>query len=207
MADCTASFTVKAFEPPTISCSANPSTVNPGDSATITANGVSPQNRPLTYSYSSTAGSISGTHLDGDAVDDGCGSWTDHGDLQRGGRQGPDRLVDDDGDGYRLLLRRRLRRRRRLCSLSFERDARRPVRVDNEAKACLDDIALKLQSSSDAKLAIVGNEASTEKHADKIRCRARRQREGLPGNRQGHRCLAHHDLHRYRPMRRPRRRR
>jgi hypothetical protein len=28
MADCSATFTVKAFEPPTISCSANPSTVN-----------------------------------------------------------------------------------------------------------------------------------------------------------------------------------
>jgi hypothetical protein len=61
MADCSADFTVKAFEPPTISCSANPSTVSPGDSSTITANGVSPQNRPLTYSYSATAGSISGS--------------------------------------------------------------------------------------------------------------------------------------------------
>ena len=46
--------------------------------------------------------------------------------------------------------------------------------MDNEAKACLDDIALKLQSSSDAKVAIVGNEASTEKHADKNAGRARR---------------------------------
>ena len=53
-------------------------------------------------------------------------------------------------------------------ALSFERDKRRPTRVDNEAKACLDDIALKLQSSSDAKLAIVGNVSSTEKHADKF---------------------------------------
>ena len=60
-ASCTASFTVKAFEPPTISCSASPSTIKPGDSSTVTATGVSPQNRPLTYSYSATAGSISGT--------------------------------------------------------------------------------------------------------------------------------------------------
>ena len=52
-------YTVKQFQPPTISCSANPSTVAPGDSSTITANGVSPQNRPLTYSYSATAGSVS----------------------------------------------------------------------------------------------------------------------------------------------------
>ena len=43
-----------------ISCSANPTTIKPGDSATITATGVSPQNRPLTYSYSAAAGTISG---------------------------------------------------------------------------------------------------------------------------------------------------
>jgi outer membrane protein OmpA-like peptidoglycan-associated protein len=60
-ANCSASVTVKAFEPPTISCSANPSTIKPGDTSAITATGVSPQNRPLTYSYSTAAGSVSGT--------------------------------------------------------------------------------------------------------------------------------------------------
>jgi len=39
--------------------------------------------------------------------------------------------------------------------------------VDNEAKACLDDIALNMQRSSDAKLAVVGNAASTEKTGSK----------------------------------------
>ena len=57
----TAGITVKAFEPPTISCSASPSTINPGDKSTITAAGVSPQNRPLTYSYSAPSGTINGT--------------------------------------------------------------------------------------------------------------------------------------------------
>ena len=33
---------------------------------------------------------------------------------------------------------------RSLCSVSFERDTKRPVRVDNEAKGCLDEIALTL---------------------------------------------------------------
>lgn len=60
-ADGTAKFTVKPFEPPTISCAANPDTLKPGETATITASGVSPQNLPLTYSYSASAGSISGT--------------------------------------------------------------------------------------------------------------------------------------------------
>jgi outer membrane protein OmpA-like peptidoglycan-associated protein len=57
----TAGITVKAFEPPTISCSASPSTINPGDKSAITAQGVSPQNRPLTYSYSAPSGTVSGT--------------------------------------------------------------------------------------------------------------------------------------------------
>ena len=57
----TASFTVKAFDPPTISCSASPITLNPGDKSTVTAVGLSPQNRPLTYTYSAASGSISST--------------------------------------------------------------------------------------------------------------------------------------------------
>jgi len=57
----TASFKVKAFEPPAISCTASPSAIKPGEGSTVTASGVSPQNRPLTYSYTATAGSISGS--------------------------------------------------------------------------------------------------------------------------------------------------
>lgn len=56
-----ANFAVKAFEPPTISCAASPSDIKPGDTSTVTASAVSPQNRPLTYSYTSSTGSISGT--------------------------------------------------------------------------------------------------------------------------------------------------
>jgi hypothetical protein len=49
-----------------------------------------------------------------------------------------------------------------LCSISFDRDKRCPVRVDNEAKACLDDIALNLQRSTDVLLVIVGSRNSHE---------------------------------------------
>ena len=63
--------------------------------------------------------------------------------------------------------------------MSFERDAKRPERVDNEAKACLDDVALALQRSSDAKLALVGNEDAKEKaaadKAAKMKHRSRRR--------------------------------
>ena len=58
VADASTTFTVKDFEPPTISCSADPSTIKPGDTATLTATAVSPQNRPLTYSFNATAGTV-----------------------------------------------------------------------------------------------------------------------------------------------------
>ena len=60
-AEASATFTVKPFDPPTVGCSASPSTIKPGETSTVTATGVSPQNRPLTYSYSAAAGTISGS--------------------------------------------------------------------------------------------------------------------------------------------------
>jgi outer membrane protein OmpA-like peptidoglycan-associated protein len=60
-ADCAVPYAVKAFEPPTVSCVASPSTINPGDKSAITASGMSPQNRPLTYSYSAASGTIGGS--------------------------------------------------------------------------------------------------------------------------------------------------
>jgi outer membrane protein OmpA-like peptidoglycan-associated protein/opacity protein-like surface antigen len=59
-ATATANFKVKAFDPPTIGCSASPSEIRPGETSTITAAGQSPQNRPLTYNYSAVSGAISG---------------------------------------------------------------------------------------------------------------------------------------------------
>ncbi len=55
----------------------------------------------------------------------------------------------------------------KLCSVSFERDTKRPTRVDNEGKACLDDIALNLQRSSDAKVALIGNSDASEQASGK----------------------------------------
>jgi hypothetical protein len=49
-----------------------------------------------------------------------------------------------------------------LCAIDFGRDKRRPSRVNNEGKACLDDVALNLQRSSDARFAIVGNSGPAE---------------------------------------------
>jgi outer membrane protein OmpA-like peptidoglycan-associated protein len=60
-ASCSASFTVKQPHPPVISCSADPATVLPGGTSTITSNASSPDGRRLIYNYSASAGDISGT--------------------------------------------------------------------------------------------------------------------------------------------------
>jgi hypothetical protein len=164
MADCSASFTVKQFEPPTISCSANPSTINPGDSSTITSVGNSPQNRPLTYSYSSTAGSVTGNGTTATLSTAGAAPGTITITCN---------VVDDKGQQASATTTVTVNApppppaptTSSLCSLDFERDTRRPTRVDNEAKACLDDIALNLQRSSDAKLALLGNASQKERDA------------------------------------------
>jgi hypothetical protein len=52
-----------------------------------------------------------------------------------------------------------------LCSITFTTDKKRPTRVDNEAKACLDEVALDLQKQTDAKAVIVGESNAKEKAA------------------------------------------
>ena len=166
MADCSADFTVKPFDPPTISCSASPSTVDIGGSSTITASGMSPQNRPLTYSYSSSAGSVSGTSSSGTLSTSGVSGGTTItvtcnvvDDVQHSATAMTTVSINNPPPPAPVVKPST----QNLCSVSFDRDARRPTRVDNEGKACLDDLALALQRSSDATLDLIGNSTSVEK--------------------------------------------
>jgi outer membrane protein OmpA-like peptidoglycan-associated protein len=60
VASCSSSFSVRMPSPPTISCSADPTSVRMGGTATISSNASSPDGRRLTYSYMTSAGSVSG---------------------------------------------------------------------------------------------------------------------------------------------------
>jgi hypothetical protein len=160
-ATCTAGITVKAFEPPTISCSASPSTIKPGDAATITSVGVSPQNRPLTYSYTASAGTITGTGTTAEYSSAGAPTGT----------VGITCNVSDD-KGHTESASTSLTitapyvppapKTQALCSTSFANDKHRPTRVDNEAKACLDQVALDLKQQADAKAVLVGESDADE---------------------------------------------
>ena len=161
-ASCSTTITVKPFEPPTISCSANPSTIKPGDSATVTSVAMSPQNRPLTYSYSATAGAVSGTGTTATYASAG---------APTGVTGIPCTVADDKGHTASANTSVTITapyvppapKTQALCSISFSKDKKRPTRVDNEAKACLDEVALDLQRSADAKAVVVGEADAKEK--------------------------------------------
>ncbi len=178
-ADCTTMFTVKQFEPPTVSCVASPMTVQPGQTATITATGVSPQNRPLTYTYSASAGSISGSGNSATLSTTGAPS-------------GPVTVTcnvqDDKGQTASSTTTVDIQappppptpHTEKLCTITFNQDKYRPTRVDNIAKACLDDVALNAQRQPDADLVLVGNAGPGERDgAQKAAWRAVNAKEYL----------------------------
>ena len=162
-ADCSADYAVKQFEPPTVSCSASPTTIKPGDSATVTAVGVSPQNRPLTYNYTATAGTVTGTGTTAEYSSAGAPT----------GAVGITCGVSDDKNQTASANTTitilapppppPAPKTQALCSTSFSNDPRRPLRVDNEAKACLDQVALDLKQQADAKAVLVGESDAKEK--------------------------------------------
>jgi len=160
-ADASASFTVKEFEPPTISCSVTPTTIKPGDTATITSVAMSPQNRPLTYSYTASAGTVTGTGTTAEYSSAGAPT----------GAVGITCNVSDD-KSHSASSQTSLTitapyvppppKTQALCTISFAGDKKRPERVDNEAKACLDQVALDLKQQADAKAVVVGEQSADE---------------------------------------------
>jgi hypothetical protein len=161
-ANCSASFTVKEYEPPTVSCSSNPSTIKPGETSTITSTAVSPQNRPLTYSYTASAGSVSGSGVAAEFSSAG---------APTGAVGIACNVADDKGHSasanttvtIEASVEAPKPQASALCSISFATDTKRPTRVDNEAKACLDQVALDLKQQADAKVVVIGESTQAEK--------------------------------------------
>ncbi|MFZ1085169.1 MAG: hypothetical protein WAN35_09415 [Terracidiphilus sp.] len=168
-AEASASFTVKQFEPPTISCSVGPSIIKPGESATLTAVGVSPQGRPLTYSYTASVGTVQSTG----------GPTATYSSV--GAPTGPVSftctVTDDKGQSATAAISASgihgvtitapyvppVPDVKELSPVSFGMDKERPTRVSNEAKAGLDEIALDLQRDSESKVYLVGESDAKEK--------------------------------------------
>jgi len=153
-ASCSTSFTIKPFTPPQVSCSANPTTVKSGETSTITASASSPDGAQITnYAYSASSGTISGTGttatlntagLPGSTVTVTVTATDSHG-LSSSGTCSVGVVeeikcvnIEDWGE----------------CT--FEKNPKKPWRVDNDCKDTLDKMALRLQQNPNGKLQVVG---------------------------------------------------
>jgi hypothetical protein len=162
-ASCTANFTVKEppKNPPQMSCSASPTTLQTGGSATITCTCTSPDNVPVTVGgWTASSGSISGSGNTGTLNTTGAAPGTISINAtctdSRGLTASAPSSVTIENPPPPPPQATKLNE----CQYP---NAKKPWRVDNTCKAALDDVALKLQQDSDSKLVVVGNAEPTEK--------------------------------------------
>jgi len=153
-------FTVQPFLPPTCSIPMLAS-IHPDQNSTFTLTATSPQNLPLQYACTSSAGSV--------AMDGNKATFT-----ANGAPEGPVNIncTVKDNKGQSAVCTAAVSivippvppnpHVITLCSIDFSRDDARPTRVDNEAKACLDSDALALQQNPDDTLVIVGDAENNE---------------------------------------------
>ncbi len=161
---CSAPFNVKAYTAPTIACTASTTSALAGATVEIDCTARSEQNRPLTYKFTTTAGQLD--------IHENVAKLSTAG-LPAGNITVTGTVKDDKGKSASTTVlivitappapKVEVIKPTSLCTISYSRDLKRPARVDNEAKGCLDDIALTLTRSADAKLVIVGNSSPLEK--------------------------------------------
>lgn len=154
MASCSGSFTIQEppKHPPTISCSPNPATVRSGDPAKITCVGNSPDNRPLTYAAQASAGRLTGAGpvytLDTAGVPQGSvrinATTTDDRELSASTSTQVSVTVPPPPPSAS-----------KIAEIVFPNE-KKPWRVDNTAKAILDDVALRLQREPTARAVVIG---------------------------------------------------
>lgn len=162
---CTADIAVqeKPHHPPTISCSANPSTVQPGEKTTITSTASSPDNLDLTYSYSATQGQVSGN---------GPTATYDTTGLQSGSYKVNCSVTDSRGDKADGQANVDVQQpppppqATKIGECGYTKAG--VARFDNLCKRVGDDVALRLKNDPNAKVVIVGYADGKEPRAAKL---------------------------------------
>jgi len=154
VASCSASFTVKQPLPPVVSCSASPTTLAIGQPSTITISASDPQGWPMTYAWSATGGQLSGSGtsatLTATSADAG-NSITITGTA-----------TDDHGLSSSCTAQVSVPPVEKCTTIedwgecTFEKNPKKPWRVDNDCKDTLDKLSLRLQQMPNGKLNIVG---------------------------------------------------
>jgi len=163
-ADCTTTIVIynppPPPKPPTASCSVDRSSVTRGEAVNFSVNANSPDGRPLTYAWS---GAVRGA---------GRTARLDTTSLNAGSYTGNAHVTDDRGLSADCSASTNVTipapppppeaKLLNTCSFTGKSNKLKPARVDNACKAILDDIALRLQSDSDATAVLVGNADPTE---------------------------------------------
>jgi len=159
-AKCAANFTVKQPLPPVVSCSASPTTIAIGEPATITMNASDPQGWPMTYSWSATGGQLSGsgtsatltaTNADAGNTITVTGTATTN---RPGGN--PATLSASCTASVNVPSVQKCVNIEDWGECTFEKNPKKPWRVDNDCKDTLDKLSLRLQQMPNGKLDVVG---------------------------------------------------
>jgi hypothetical protein len=164
VASCTASFTVKAPpppRPPTANCSVSPQTIKPGDTFGLIVAARSPDNSPLTYSYSASAGNISGT---GSSATESTTSANANSTITVTANVVDARGLSTSCSAVVTVLPFPVVTVPEVsqvgeCKFNM---SQKPGRVDNECKAVLDEVALRVQREPNDTLVVVGYTDETE---------------------------------------------
>jgi outer membrane protein OmpA-like peptidoglycan-associated protein len=145
-----------ALNPPSIACAAEPATVHAGETATVRCTGTSPDNRPLTYTFVSDAGTVN-PRENAATVD------------TRGATAGVISVMTTATDDRNLSASATTRigietppppaQPSRLGEFLFKPNS---AYVDNSAKAALDGVALRLQREANSSVMFVGYSALAE---------------------------------------------
>ncbi len=156
VASCSAGFTVKARPnyPPTVSCSASPSAIAISQSAMVSITASSPESRAMTYAWTSTGGRLNGngtsatlvaTNADAGNTITVTGTATDdHG------------LSSSCTANITVPAVQTVPQVEDWGECTFEKNPKKPWRVDNDCKDVLDKLALRIQQMPNGKVAIVG---------------------------------------------------
>jgi hypothetical protein len=162
---CTADIAVqeRPHHPPTISCAANPSTIQPGEKSTITSTASSPDNLDLTYSYSATQGQVSGN---------GPTATYDSTGLSSGSYKVNCSVTDSRGDKADGQANVDVQQpppppqATKIGECGYTKAG--VARFDNLCKRVGDDVALRLKNDPSAKVVIVGYADGKEPKAAKL---------------------------------------
>jgi len=158
---CEAAFKVKAKLPPTLSVTAVPTSLLPGESSTITLSGNNPEDRPLSYTCSASGGQLSGI---GRAYTlDTAG--TPEGKIEVKCSVSDDRNLSASASANVevAIPKSEIPPPVKFGTIEFLRDPKRPTRVDNQAKGELDRFADAMAATPSAKAVVLGYGSSVEK--------------------------------------------